>query len=50
MSYVRAGRLVKVIKAKDKRKQENNSKKLKDLLKKALLVEDYYNCIGYKYN
>ncbi len=50
MSYVRAGRLVKVINAKDKREQENNEKKLKSLLKKALLQEDYYSCIGYRYN
>jgi len=50
VSYVRAGRLLKVVKAKDKRKQENNNKNLKNLLKRALLQEDYYNCIGYKHN
>jgi hypothetical protein len=49
MSYVRACRLAKVIKAKDKRENENNDKKLKNLLKRALLQEDYCSCIGYKY-
>ena len=47
MSYVRAGKLLKVKKAKDKRQEQNNKK---ILIKKMLLAEDYYNCIGYKYN
>ncbi|MFA5397855.1 MAG: hypothetical protein WC346_17730 [Methanogenium sp.] len=50
MSYVRAGKLLKLKKAKDKRQKQNNEKRLNVLIKKVLLAEDYYNCIGYKYN